>query len=145
MVCTATKLKLMSEIDELDPDSKHYISIKTDLDNRLYSMYDKIEDLEKSLAEAMVKKQAIEEEKMTIDNVYRILSSFDLLYSKMDNAEKRRLMETLISEIQIYEDRQPSGRWIKSIKFNLPVVTKENIEIGLDNEDHVECCVLLER
>ena len=107
-------------------------------------MYDKIEDLEKSLAEAMVKKQAIEE-KMTIDNVYRILSSFDLLYSRMDNAEKRRLMETLISEIQIYEDRQPSGRWIKSIKFNLPVVTKENIEIGLDNEDHVECCVLLER
>ena len=82
---------------------------------------------------------------MTSDNVYRVLSSFELLYSKMDDIEKRKLMELLISDIQIYEDRQPSGQWIKSVTFKLPIVADENISIGLDNDDHVECCVLLER
>ena len=36
----------MDEIDSLDPDDKHYIKRKADLDDRLYKMYDKIEDIE---------------------------------------------------------------------------------------------------
>ena len=51
-------------------------------------------------------------------------------------------METLISEIQIYEDRQPNGQWLKSIKFKLPII-EEDMEISLDNDTHVESCVLL--
>ena len=39
----------MEEIDSLDPDDKHYIKRKTDLDDRLYKMYDKIEDTENQL------------------------------------------------------------------------------------------------
>ena len=38
----------MEEIDSLDPDDKHYIKRKADLDDRLYKMYDKIEDTENS-------------------------------------------------------------------------------------------------
>ena len=51
--------------------------------------------------------------------------------------ERRRVMETLISEIQIYEDRQPNGQWLKSIKFKLPII-EEDMEISLDNDTHVE-------
>lgn len=40
---------------------------KDDLDDRLYRMYDKIDDLEQSLIEARAKKQSIEAEKMTGD------------------------------------------------------------------------------
>lgn len=39
----------MDEIDSLDPDDKHYIKRKADLDDRLYKMYDKIEDTENQL------------------------------------------------------------------------------------------------
>ena len=43
------KARLMGEIDSLDPDDKHYIKRKADLDGRLYKMYDKIEDTENQL------------------------------------------------------------------------------------------------
>ena len=54
------KSRLIEEIDTLDPDDKHYIKRKADLDDRLYKMYDKIEDTESLLIEARAKKMAIE-------------------------------------------------------------------------------------
>ena len=69
---------------------------------------------------------------------------FDKLYSAMNDVERRRVMETLISEIQIYEDRQPNGQWLKSIKFKLPII-EEDMEISLDNDTHVEAIVSLQR
>ena len=45
----SVKARLMGEIDSLDPDDKHYIKRKADLDGRLYKMYDKIEDAENQL------------------------------------------------------------------------------------------------
>ena len=36
----SVKARLMGEIDSLDPDDKHYIKRKADLDGRLYKMYD---------------------------------------------------------------------------------------------------------
>lgn len=127
------KSKLMEEIDSLDPDDRHYLKRKADLDDRLYRMYDKIEDEESQMIEARAKRQAIEAEKLTGDNIYKVLMYFDKLYSAMNDVERRRVMETLISEIQIYEDRQPNGQWLKSIKFKLPII-EEDMEISLDNE-----------
>ena len=57
------KSRLIEEIDTLDPDDKHYIKRKADLDDRLYKMYDKIEDTESLLIEARAKKTAIEDGK----------------------------------------------------------------------------------
>ena len=100
----SVKVRLMEEIDSLDPDDKHYIKRKADLDDRLYKMYDKIEDTENQLVAARAKKMAIEAEKLTGDNIYKVLIFFDKLYSVMDDQEKRQLMESLLSEIQIYEE-----------------------------------------
>ena len=96
----STKFKLIEEIDNLDVGDKHYKRRKNDLDDRLYRMYDKIEDLESQLIEA------------------------------------------LIAEIQIYEDKQPNGQWLKSITFKLPIIG-EDLNIGLDNDEQVECVGLL--
>lgn len=140
----STKSRLMEEIDSLDPDDKHYIKRKADLDDRLYGMYDKIEELESLLIAARAKKQAIEAEKLTGDNIYKVLIYFDQLYGKMNDREKRQLIEELISEIQIYPERQPNGQWLKSIKFRLPII-EENMNISLDNEQQVEAVALLSR
>ena len=118
------------------------IKRKADLDDRLYKMYDKIEDTESLLIEARAKKMAIEAEKLTGDNIYKVLIYFDKLYAVMDELERRQLMESLISEIQIYEERQPNGQWLKSIKFKLPII-EEDMELSLDNNTHVETVVLL--
>lgn len=133
----ATKSRLIDEIDTLDPDDKHYIKRKADLDDRLYKMYDKIEDTENLLIEARAKKMAIEAEKLTADNIYKVLIYFEKLYAVMDEQEKRQIMESLISEIHIYEERQPNGQWLKSIKFKLPII-EEDMEMSLDSDTHVE-------
>ena len=138
----STKSRLMEEIDSLDPDDKHYIKRKADLGDRLYKMYDKIEDAENLLIAARAKKMSIEAEKLTGDNIYKVLIYFDKLYSVMNEQEKRQIMESLISEIQIYPERQPNGQWLKSIKFKLPII-EEDMNISLDNDSQVETVVLL--
>ncbi|MFV8292740.1 recombinase family protein [Faecalibacterium taiwanense] len=132
------KSKIMEEIDTLDPDERHYIIRKSDLDERLYRMYDKIEEAENNLMDARAKKQAIEADKITGDNIYKVLICFEKLYNVMNPLERKKLMEHLISEIQIYPERQPNGQWLKSIKFRLPIV-ESDIDLCLDNESHTEC------
>lgn len=128
----------------MDVDDKHYKRKKQNLDDRLYRMYDKIEELESKLIEAKVKKETIEAEKLTCDNIYKILIYFDKLYKVMNDVERRQLIEALIAEIQIYEDKQPNGQWLKSITFKLPIID-EDLNIGLDNGEQVECVALIQR
>lgn len=71
----STKSRLMEEIDSLDPD------------DRLYKMYDKTEEVENGLMDARAKKQAIEADKITGDNIYKILICFDKLYATMTEAD----------------------------------------------------------
>ena len=138
----AIKSSLAEQIDSLDPDNRHYLKQKADLDERLYKMYDKIEDVESLLIKARAKKQSIEAEKLTGDNIYKVLIYFEKLYERMDEKERRQLMEALISEIQIYEDRQPNGQWLKSIKFKLPII-EGDMSLSLDNNEHIETVVSL--
>lgn len=140
----SVKSKIMEEIDTLDPDDRHYIIRKSDLDERLYKMYDKIEEAENNLMDARAKKQAIEADKITGDNIYKVLVCFEKLYNVMNPLERKKLMEHLISEIQIYPERQPNGQWLKSIKFRLPIV-ENNIDLCLDNESHTECVIALSK
>ena len=140
----AVKLKLAEEIDSLDSDDRHYMKRKADLDDRLYRMYDKIEDVETQLIETRAKKQAVEAEKLTGDNIYKVLIYFEKLYAMMNEVERRQLMEALIFEIQIYEDRQPNGQWLKSIKFRLPII-EEDMDLSLEDDKHVETVVLMSR
>lgn len=138
------KAKLMEEIDNLNPDDRHYIRRKADLDDRLYRMYDKIEELEEQLIAARAKKTSIEAEKITGDNIYKVLIYFDKLYFAMSDVERRQLIEALIAEIQIYEERKPNGQWLKSIRFKLPII-ENDLSIGLDNGNQVETVVRLTR
>ena len=62
----------------------------------------------------------------------------------MDDAERRQLMESLISGIHIFEERKPNGQWLKSIKFKLPII-EEDMEISLHNDTQVETVCRLTR
>ena len=125
------------EIDSLDPDDRHFIARKSDLDERLYKMYDKIEEAENGLMDARAKKQTIEADKITGDNIYKILICFDKLYATMTEGERRRLVEILIDEVQLYPERQPNAQWLKSVRFKLPIIDHD-LELSLDNKDRVE-------
>ena len=87
----------------------------------------------------MQKKQAIEADKITGDNILQssqpVLKSSTMLWIPL---KRKKLMEHLISEIQIYPERQPNGQWLKSIKFRLPII-ENDMDLRLDNGSHVEC------
>ena len=64
--------------------------------------------------------------------------------NQQDPLERKKLMEQLISEIQIYPERQPNGQWLKSIKSRLPIV-ENDIDLCLDNRSHIECVIALSK
>ena len=138
------KSKLIEGIDSLDPDDRHYSKRKADLDNRLYSVYDKIDDSENLLIGARAKKKSIKSEKLTGDNIYKTLGCFDRLYAVMDDEERQKLIESSISEVQIFEERQQNGQWLKSIRFKLPIIA-EDMSLSLDNDAHAETVACLEK
>ena len=94
--------------------------------------------------DARAKKQAIEADKITGDNIYKVLVGFEKLYNVMNPLERKKLMEHLISEIQIYPERQPNGQWLKFIKFKLPIIA-EDMSLSLDNDTHIECVIALSK
>ena len=132
----------MDEIDSLDTENKHYKKIKSDLDYRLYRMYDKIEEIESNILDARTKKEVLQANKLTGDNIYKVLIYFDKLFKLMDERERRKLITSLVESIQVFEEKQPNGQWLKSIEFKLPII-EEDMEISLDKNEHVECVSLL--
>ena len=60
------------------------------------------------------------------------------MYDKIEDLEGQ-LIEALISEVQIYEEKQANGQWLKSITFKLPIID-EDLNISLDNDEQVEGC-----
>ena len=138
----AIKKKTLEEIECLDPEDRHYERRKSDLNDRVDHMYDKIDEYEQNIVEARSKKQAIEADKISSDNVYSILIHFNKLFDAMNEQERRQFMEILIDNIQIYPERKPNGQWLKSISFRLPIIDKD-IEYCLGNGEHVETCALL--
>ena len=128
-VYTYTRVFTAMQIDGYSLDAQK-ARMKAYADFNDYQIVDEYED-------ARAKKQAIEADKITGDNIYKVLVCFEKLYNVMNPLERKKLMEHLISEIQIYPERQPNGQWLKSIKFRLPIV-ESDIDLCLDNESHTE-------
>lgn len=110
----------------------------------MYKTYDKIGEMEVSLVAAKAKRRSILSDKVSGDNIYKALVFFDRMYDKMNEAEKREFLEQLISKVEIFEERQANGQWIKSIKFKLPIIEHDR-KMSLDSGDSVEVACCLQR
>ena len=133
---------ILSDMDSLDYEDKHYQRRKTDLENHLYKTYDKIDEAEELLVSAKAKKRSLLADKITGDNIYKALIFFDKLYAQMNEAEKREFLSQLVDNVQIYEGRKENGQWLKSIEFKLPIIEKE-FTLSLDNDTQNESICLL--
>ena len=87
----------------------------------------------------------IEQDKITGKNVYKYLLYFDKFYDSFTDMEKKEFMNLLVERVDLYEEEQPDGRFLKHIKFRFPIFydDKEIEEISLDNETTLECVVRL--
>ena len=66
------------------------------------------------------------------------------MYEPMNEAERREFLTQFIEKVEIYEEEQENGQWLKSIEFKLPIISKDMM-ISLDNGSQIESCVLLQR
>ena len=78
------------------------------------------------------------------ETLWQVLIYFEKLYKVMNDVERRQLIEALISEVQIYEEKQTNGQWLKSITFKLPIID-EDLNISLDNDEQVEAIALIQK
>ena len=62
----------------------------------------------------------------------------------MNKAERREFLSQIIEKVEIYEEEQENGQWLKSIELKLPII-EHDIEISLDNDLHVETITLLSK
>ena len=72
---------------------------------------------------------------------------FDKLYDKFIDLEKKEFLNSFVEQVDIYEQEQPDGRFLKHIKFRFPVYfgDRETQELCWDNESTVETVVLLSK
>ena len=108
---------ILSDLANLDHEDKHYKRRKADLEDRLSKTYDKIEETENDLVEAKAKKRSILAEKVCGDNIYKALIFFDKMYEPMNEAEHREFLTQFIEKVEIYEEEQANGQWLKSIEL----------------------------
>lgn len=142
--CFANRDSIMADLDAIDYEDKHYRRRKADLEERLYKTYDKIEEMEVSLVSAKAKKGSILSDKVSGDNIYKALVFFDKMYDKMNEAERREFIEQLIKKVEVYDERQSNGQWLKAIEFKLPII-EHDMKFSLDNGNSVETVCLLSK
>lgn len=141
------KTTLANQIDELDFNDRHYETKLSDLQTRLDGMYDKIADLEEYIKELEQRKRNVENQRLSIENVYRYLLSFEKLYDKFNDKEKKQFLASFIDEVWLYEKQQESGQILRKIRFKFPVFYngQDTDEIGWDKNGSVETVCLLSR
>lgn len=94
-----------NDIEALDVEDKHYLRRKRDLEDGLYKIYDRIDEVESLILEVQSKRQSIIEEKTSADNIYKLLVFFDKICDFMTEEERRMFVTQLIDEINVYEER----------------------------------------
>ena len=144
---TGAKARLGQQMDSLDIMDKFYEKKYQDMETRLYRLYDEIEGVENSIEEVKNRLLNIQQQKISEENVYQFLLYFDKLYDKFTDLEKKEFLNSFVEQVDIYEQEQPDGRFLKHIKFRFPVYfgDRETQEFCWDNESTVEIVVLMSR
>ena len=114
---------------------------------RYDEQYGKIEEIETLIAEVQEQIQTIRREQISGDNIYQLLLAFDEIYESANEVERKEFMKAFIDRIDLYDEKQADGNWIKGITFNFPVPikTKEGQPYSLEKEMTVETVCLLSK
>lgn len=135
------KTRLENEIDSLPEDTRFRKRKLHDMTLRLDGLYDIIVELEEKIEDVKLRCKAVEQDAITLENIYTLLANFEKVYDKISDEEKKSLISSLIKEIEIFpcdESELP----LKSILFNFPVYKDggDVYEFSWDKSTHVSTC-----
>ena len=141
------KTHLEMEMDSMPVDAKFRERKLKDMSMRLDALYESIVEVEELIADATLKRDGIEEDAISLKNIYQILKTFVKIYDIMDDKDRKTLLATLVKNIDIYANDEGAGIPLKSIEFNFPVY-KEGEEVRRvfwETQASVESVVCLTR
>ena len=92
------KKKLSDMPDRLDVNDKHYDRKYQDMHDRMDILYDRISDLEDMIADIEVKISGAYGEKITANQLFKVLLNFDKMYFKMTDLEKKQFMRDFVQD-----------------------------------------------
>ena len=140
-----TKTRLERQMDTLDIGDPHYDRKISDLQRRYDEQYDIMVEIESQIDERQSQIRSIRQEKISGDNIYRLLLAFDAVYNSATEAERKELMKAFIERIDLYPEKRKDDCWIRSIVFNFPMPVEggEVKELSLESETTVETVCLL--
>ena len=146
------KTRLEQQMDNLDVTDIHYDKKISDLQRRLDTQYDKIDEVEEAILDLKSQVYELKKNQIDADSIYGFLNAFNELYAECTDAEKKQFMQAFIERIDIFPERREDGNWIRNIKFQFPVpILRDGKEvvrvdgISLDKEQSDEHTVTLEK
>ena len=146
------KTRLEKQMDTLDVTDLHYERKINDLQKRLDTQYDIIDEAENAVEEIRSQIRDLRRDQISSESIYEFLLHFDELYSMSSEMERKQFMQTFIDRIDIFPERREDGNWIKNIsfKFYVPIVkdgkTTSDIKgITFEKEDNTGEFVPLEK
>lgn len=136
-------LRKMSE--KVDVSDKHYDRKYQDMQDRLDNLYDKVSELEDTIADINSQIGGAYEKQITAKQFYKIQANFDKMYYRLTNLEKKEFLRDFIESVEIYPEKMDNGCMLKQINFNFPVYYDGEVgkKIRLLNENTVETVALL--
>ena len=142
----ASKRALERDIDTMDINETHYQRKWDDKNRRLDILYNELIEVEQQIDGLMLKRAAVKSKALTLDNIYKVLESFNVLFDKMNEEEQRKTFDLLIDKVEIHTE--PKGRQfsrLKSITYSFPVDYNDtgSPEINWDNDTHAEAAILM--
>ena len=115
----------------------------SDLQRRYDEQYNKVDEIEVQIDDVQSQIRSIRQEKISGDNIYRLLLAFDQVYEAASEVERKEFMGAFIERIELFPEKPPNGNWIRKIIFNFPVPVNgtEVKELPLENETMVEAVI----
>ena len=140
------KTRLENEIDSLPEDTRFREQKIHDMTLRLDGLYDIIVELEEKIEDVLLRRKAVEQDAITLENIYTLLANFDIVFDKITDDEKKSLISSLIKEIEIFP-RDEAELPLKSILFNFPVYKdgEDACDFLWDKSTTVSTCVLIDK
>ena len=141
-----SKETLERDMDSMSKDEPFYEEKWQDKNKRLDGMYTELYEIKLKLDDLILKREAVASNALNLEEVYKVLENFDLLFDQMSEEDKRKTVAYLIKEVEVY--KEPQGKTLsrlKSINFNFPVYYKGSTtdKVLWDKETHVESIILM--
>ena len=150
------KSKQLRRINELDIDDELYDDLMKTYRAGVQEINEQIAIIENQMYQNDLSIENAQGENLSAEVYKRIIDEMLDHIDDMPDSDKKLMMNLLIEKVEIYEEKQKDGRWVKSVQFKIPLnvdgklvdtmfFDDEDTENSLSNEKHVETVCLLSR